>query len=111
MLGDSLGVKGVTFLSSGGSGRKGGSVVGEVLDGVGEVNLGLISGGGASGEMVRSSSESGLTFSDFVVSERLLFFTRSVVSGEHGVMFSLFVSDLVFKLVEESFDVTKRSAG
>jgi hypothetical protein len=111
VLGDSLDVKTVTFLSSGGSGGKGGSVVGEVLDGVGEVNLGFISGGGASGEMVRSSSEGGVTFVNFVSSESLLFSARSLVSGKHTIMLSLFGSDLVLKFIKESFNVGEWATG
>jgi hypothetical protein len=111
VLGDSLDVKSVTFLSSGSGGGKGGSVVGEVLDGVGEVNLGLISGGGASGEMVRSSSEGGVTFVNFVSSESLLFSARSLVSGKHTIMLSLFSSDLVLKFIKESFNVGEWATG
>merc|ERR1719454_1586957 len=101
----------MTFLSSGSSGGKGGSVVSEVLDGVGKVNLGLISGGGASGEMVRSSSEGGFTFVNFVSSESLLFFARSTISGKHSIMLSLFSSDLVLKFIKESFNVGKWATG
>jgi hypothetical protein len=61
--------------------------------------------------VVRSSSESGFTFSDFGVSETLFFHTRSVVSGEHSIVVSLFISDLVFKLVEESLNVGKWATG
>jgi hypothetical protein len=107
VLGDSLDVKTMTFLSSGSSGGEGGSVVSEVLDGVGEVNLGLVSGGGASGEMVRSSSEGGVTFVNFVGSESLLFSARSLVSGKHSIMLRLFSSDLVLKIIKKSFDVGK----
>jgi len=109
VLGDSLDVKGVTFLSSGGSGSKRSSGVSEVLDGVSEIDFGLISGLSAGGEVISGSSKSGLSLRDFGVSEVLLFGARSGVSGKHSVVLSLFSSDLVFELVEESFDVTEWS--
>merc|ERR1712110_1160171 len=96
----------MTFFSSGGSSGEGGSGVGKILDGLGKIDFSFISGSGTGSEMVTGSSESRGTFSDFVVSEVHFFFTRSLVSSEHGVMFSLFFVDLVFKLVEKSFDVS-----
>jgi hypothetical protein len=111
VLGDSLVVKGVTFLSSGGSGSKRSSGVSEVLDGVSEIDFGLISGLSAGGEVVGGSSKSGFTLRDFSVSEVLLFVARGGVSGKHSVVLSLFFSDLVFELIEESFDVTEWTTG
>jgi len=111
VLGDSLVVKGVTFLSSGGSGSKRSSGVSEVLDGVSEIDFGLISGLSAGGEVVGGSSKSSFTLRDFSVSEVLLFGARGGVSGKHSVVLSLFFSDLVFELVEESFDVTESTTG
>jgi hypothetical protein len=110
-MGDSLDVKGVTFLSSSGSGGKGSSGVGEVLDGLGKIDLSLISGLGAGGEVVGGSSEGRFTFVNFVVSEGLFFITTGTVSSKHTVMLSLFLVDLVFELVEESFNVGKWTAG
>jgi len=111
VIGDSSDVKVVTFFSSLGGSGKGGSGGGKVGDGVSEIDLGLISGLGAGGEMVGGSSEGRLTFGDFTLSEGLLFDAVSVVSGEHGIVLSLLVSDLVFELVEKSFDVGKWSTG
>jgi hypothetical protein len=111
VMGDSLDVKGVTFLSSSGSGGKGSSGVGEVLDGLGKIDLSLISGLGAGGEVVGGSSEGRFTFVNFVVSEGLFFITAGAVSSKHTVMLSLFLVDLVFELVEESFNVGEWTAG
>jgi hypothetical protein len=44
VIGNSGNVKGVTFFSSGGSSSEGGSGVSEILNGLGEINFGLISG-------------------------------------------------------------------
>jgi hypothetical protein len=107
VLGDSLDVEGVTFLSSSGSRSERNSGGGEVGNGLSKIDFSLIPGLGAGGEMVGGHSEGSLTFSDFTVSECLLFFARSVVSSEHGIVLSLLSSDLVFKFVEESFDVGK----
>jgi len=111
VIGDSGDVKVVTFFSSLGGSGKGSSGGGKVGDGLSEIDLGLIPGLGAGGEMIGGSSEGGFTFGDFTLSEGLLFFAVSVVSGEHGIVLSLLVSDLVFELVEESFDVGKWSTG
>jgi len=107
VVSNSLDVKGMAFLSSGGSSGKGGSGVGKVLDGLGKVDLSLISGGGAGSKVIRSSSEASLTFGNLVVSELLLFHAGSVVPGKHGVVLRLLISDLVFELVEESLNVGK----
>ena len=109
VLGDSLDVKGVTFLSSGGGSSERSSGLSEVGNGVSEIDLSLVSGLGAGSEVVGGSSEGRLTFEDLTISERLLFFAASVVSSEHSIMLSLLISDLVFELVEESFDVGKWS--
>ena len=105
--GDSSVVEGVTFFSSGGGRGEGSSGVGEVLDGLSEIDFSLVPGGGASGEVGGGSSEGGLTFRDFTISEVLLFFAVTVVSGEHVIVLSLLLSDLTFELVEKSFDVGK----
>ena len=86
VLGDSLDVEGVTFLSSSGSRSERSSGGSEVGNGLSEINFSLIPGLGAGGEMVGGHSEGSLTFSDFTVSECLLFFARSVVSSEHGIV-------------------------
>jgi hypothetical protein len=41
----------------------------------------------------------------------LFFFTRGTVSGEHIIVLSLFLSDLGFELIEESFNVSEWSTG
>jgi hypothetical protein len=57
-----------TFSSSSGSG-KGGSGVGDILDGHFKSNFSLVQRGFAGREVVGGSSEGGLTFNDFSMSE------------------------------------------
>ena len=94
--------------SLGGSGQSSGGVS-DILDGLGQIDFSLISGCLTGSALVVGSSESSTTLIDFIVSEVLLLGARVLVSVKHFIVLSLFLMNLFFELVEESFDVAKWS--
>ena len=85
-------------------------VVSNILNGLSKINFGFIPGVFTGGELVGGSSQSRGTFTDFTLSEGDLGGAGSLVSGEHLVMFSLFIIDLVFELVQKVLDTGQRSS-
>ena len=97
------------LLSSLGSSGQSSGGVSDILDGLSQINLSLVSGCLTGSELIVGSSESSTALIDLVGSEILLLVARVLVSVKHFIVLSLFLMNLFFELVEESFDVANWS--